>query len=76
MHAKTSITQTVRYLNGAFARAQRSLGNDNRAGTDLYQAQVDYMYLMDQIQRGPSYLTPKAVSSANELIEKLSSNAS
>lgn len=75
MHGKTSIAQTVRYLNSAFARVQRSLGNDNRVGTALYAAQVDYSYLLDQIQRGPSYLTPKAIASANELIDNLSSSS-
>lgn len=74
MHGKTSTTQTVRYLTSAFARVQRSLGNDNRVGTALYEAQVTYMYLLDQIQRGPSYLAPKAVAAANELIDSLNSS--
>ena len=74
-NSKASIAQTVRYLTSAFARAQRSLGNDNRAGTPLYQAQVDFMYLLDEIQRGPIYLTPKAVASANELIDSLHTNS-
>ena len=71
MQQKTSTGQTVRYLTSAFARVQRSLGGDNRRGTDLYEAQVTFMYLIDQIQRGPSYLTPKAITAANELIDNL-----
>ncbi len=76
MHGKNSTGQTVRYLNSAFARAQRTLGSDNRAGTKLYAAQVDFMYLLDMIQRGPSYLVPKAIAEANELIEQVNSGTS
>lgn len=68
----TSTAQTVRYLSGAFAAKSRVLKNDNRVGTDLYKAQVEFSYLIDDIQRGPTYMVPKAIAAANALIDGLS----
>ena len=62
---------TIKYLNGAFAAKSRNFKNDNRKGTELYQAQVDFCYLINDIQRGPAYLVPKAIAAANELIDSM-----
>ncbi len=70
-----TIGQTIRYLNGTFARVSRGLGNDNLKGTDLYAAQVDFCYLIHQIETGPSYLAPKAIAAANELIDRLNTKS-
>ena len=70
----TSTAQTVRYLSGAFAAKSRVLKNDNRVGSDLHAAQVDFSYLIDDIQRGPTYMVPKAIAAANALIDSLPSS--
>ncbi len=40
-------------------------------GTALYNAQVEHCYMIDEIQRGPTYMVPKAISAANEFITSL-----
>ena len=69
-----STSQTIRYLSGAFAAKSRNLKNNNTVGTDLYQAQVDFSYLIDDIQRGPTYMVPKAIAAANALIDSIPSS--
>ena len=71
------VVQVVKYLNHTFttsmafgrAKAIRTtkLG-EPLIGTPLYYIQVDYCYLIDDIQRGPTYMLPKAISAANEFI--------
>jgi len=74
----------VGFLNRAFAKATfkaaGEIGNKavrvmNRNGewvtTDLYDAQVDFCYLIDNIQRSPAYIVPKYIQQANELIERI-----
>jgi hypothetical protein len=74
---RINIDQVVSYLSHAFSNAvqdfpQKSVTKDGKysKGTDLYKLQVDFCYLIDQIQRGPSYITPKAITECNELIDK------
>lgn len=67
---KINVDQVVNYLNHAFSKAiQRSnLGPSNHKGTKLYDYQVDFCYLIHEIQKGPSYIVPKKITEANELI--------
>ena len=73
------VVQVVKYLNHTFARAiEEAFGRakavrttrlgEPLVGTPLYYVQVDYCYLIDDIQRGPTYMLPKAISAANEFI--------
>jgi hypothetical protein len=66
---------TVTYLTRTFRAAEQKLkekeGWDNSKGTTLYQYQVDFCYLIDSIQRDPSYIAPKRIQEANELIANL-----
>lgn len=72
---KINVDQVVSYLNHAFGKAQqnaiRATGPKNQRGTKLHQYQVDFCYLINDIQRGPRYIVPKTITRANELIEKL-----
>jgi hypothetical protein len=76
------IPQIVTFLNHAFAKATQGMGRAARTvhkdltvtKTALYQLQVDFCYLIDDIQRSPLYIVPKLVAEANETIEKLSRN--
>ncbi len=70
-----NIEQVVSYLNHTFAKtAEEVFGAKVRSavrGTPLYTYQVDHCYLVDEIQRGPTYMLPKVISSANENIASM-----
>jgi len=81
---KINLPQVVNYLNHAFAKAMSkaipALGNkatrtvfdDGQVETTaLYEYQVDFCYLVDEIQRGPTYIIPKVIQDANDLIARL-----
>jgi hypothetical protein len=81
---RINLPQVVGYLNHAFAKAMSkassALGNkavrivhdDGRIETTtLYEYQVDFCYLIDEIQRGPTYIIPKVIQDANDLIARL-----
>ena len=64
--------QVVNYLNHAFAKAVQPLGNKNTKGTDLYDLQVNFAYLIDSIQRSPEYIVSKIITDCNRLIDTIS----
>ncbi len=70
-----NIGQVVNYLNHAFNNAMQKaipkVGAKNGVGSKLHEYQVDFCYLVDQIERGPRYIAPKKISEANELIARL-----
>lgn len=80
---KINIPQVVNYLNHAFAkamsksanrlggRATRTVVDGKVETTPLYDYQVEFCYLVDEIQRGPIYITPKVIQDANDLIARL-----
>lgn len=67
-----NIDQVVSYLNHTFAKTQEEVfGSKSKTalrGTRLYNYQVDHCYLIDEIQRGPTYMLPKVISTANDNI--------
>jgi len=78
-----NVEQVVNYLSHSFAkaaskaaskignRALRTVVNGNVHTTILYNYQVDFMYLINEIQRGPSYIVPKLIQDANAMIAVL-----
>lgn len=73
-------SEVVKYLTRSFNRAVNNSNLGNRAvrtingrvnPTELYNAQVEFCYLIDNIQRGPSYIAPKIIQDANDMIAKL-----
>ena len=76
---KIDIEQVSKYLQRAFANAQQravqKIGHDNSVGTRLYQYQTDFVYLLDEIQRGPRYIVSMKITEANKLIEQLENEA-
>lgn len=70
--------RTIAYLYRAFSnatfKASRIIGNkaerisNTGETTELYNYQVDFAYLIDNIQRCPVYIMPKYVQEANDLI--------
>lgn len=68
-----NVEQVIAYLSNAFSKASRHLGSHkNQKGTSLYDFQVELMYMLDDIKRGPKYIVPKRIAEANELIEHVS----
>jgi hypothetical protein len=68
-------TQVVKYLNFAFAKAAQAkfpneVGRVSR-NSILYQYQVDFSYLIDEIERGPVYIISRVITDANTLIETM-----
>lgn len=78
--------EVVKYLNHAFSRAvyqatstgaltNRATRKVSEKGkvekTPLYELQVDFVYLIDSIQRVPAYIVAKHIQEANELITSI-----
>lgn len=68
----------VRFLSSAFAKATAGMGKALPANkktkvpaTPLYTLQVEFAYMLDEIQRGPNYIVPKTISEANEFIDQI-----
>jgi hypothetical protein len=73
-----NVDQVVSYLSYSFGSKIESVfgptkpakkGNDKSRA--LYWYQVEFCYLVDDIQRGPVYLVPKIISEANEFIANI-----
>lgn len=70
------VGQVVSYLSHSFAKTSEEVfGGRSGAvrGTDQYNYQVDFCYLVDEIERGPRYLLPKVIGNANDLIARMKS---
>jgi len=72
------VDKVVRYLNNAFAKATvgmgKNIGANKKTGakaTPLHTLQVEFAYMIDEIQRGANYIVPKVISEANEFIDKI-----
>lgn len=72
------VDKVVRYLNNAFSKATVGMGKalaankkTNAKATPLYTLQVEFAYMIDEIQRGANYIVPKIISEANEFIDKI-----
>ena len=74
--------EVVRFLSRAFNRAATqaasAIGSKAVRTVDgkieptlLYDYQVEFCYLVDNIQRGPKYIAPKYIQEANEMIARL-----
>lgn len=69
------VKQIVSFLNHAFREATQGMGkairSENGDKTVLYDLQVDFSYMLDNIQRGPKYIVPKVVTDCNAFIAKI-----
>lgn len=85
MEKEINLDDVTKYLSRAFskaaAKAAESIGSralrtkDKRSGTwettPMYDYQVEFCYLINNIQHGPRYISTKSIQWANELIAKL-----
>lgn len=70
------ISNVVYQLNNAFASATSHFNpNKNYKGTDLYNFQVDFSWLIHEITNGPQCFIWKNVDDVNALIEKVKSHS-
>lgn len=69
------IDKVINYLTRAFSNAQQKaiqkFGPKNNKGTPLYDYQVDFMYMLNDIRFGPRYISSMRITEANELIAEL-----
>lgn len=84
-HEKIDTDQVVNYLTHAFEKTYQHVSNSINTkptrkaeptgkipdGNLLYNYQVEFCYMIDEIQRGPQYIIPKVISDANNLISQL-----
>lgn len=61
-------TEIVNRLTRAFAKASRDMGKAVK-GTKAYGMQVDFMYLINEVTRGPTCDHMKAVAACNAYID-------
>ena len=83
MEREINLDEVVKYLSHAFVRAVAKSGvgstrgtrtkqrNGEYSTTKLYDYQVEFCYIMDNVTRGPRYISTKNIQLANELIERL-----
>ncbi len=87
MEKEINIPDVVKYLNRAFNKAvyknshiigKSAIRTMNTSGewetTPLYDYQVDFAYLINEIQRAPIYNARKAIHKANYLIRDIEEN--
>jgi len=69
---EASLPTTLSFLNNSFAKAMRTFPSKNNVvGEPLYDFQVRFSYLLDDIQRGPVYIVSKRIAEANSLIAEV-----
>jgi len=84
MGSESTVHDTVKFLTWSFTkatmRAVSLLGNravrpsspaTTRGSWKLYEYQVEFSYILDEITRGSKYISTKNVHLANELIEEI-----
>jgi len=90
MEKEINIDEVVKYLSRAFSKATvkavdaiglrahrfKDQKSDKWESTPLYDYQVEFCYLVDNIQRGPRYIATKSIQRANELIAELEAEGS
>lgn len=60
-------------LSQRFTDVTRAARNNSK-GTHLYDWQVEFSYIIDNIMRGPKYIVPKYVSVAHHMINTIDSS--
>ncbi len=87
-HKQIDVNQVLDYLNRAFDKASEPYGPRSKAvregsakkpgppkGSKLYEYQIEFCYLIDNIERGPRYMRPKVIQAANDLINGMVEDA-
>jgi hypothetical protein len=77
MAREINIPQVLEFLHRAFEKASEPFGPRFKAvkGTALYEYQCDFAYCIDEIERCPYYMQPKAIQAANDLLKRMEEDA-
>jgi len=68
VHDSQQIVNRIKY---EFRERTKKLGNKNEKGTLLHTLQVEFSYIVNEIQRGPSFFLPKLLSDYQQLLKKI-----
>ncbi|MFY0655376.1 MAG: hypothetical protein JXR12_01230 [Neptunomonas phycophila] len=66
-NTEIDVERVVRYLNYKFNDLTGQAA-DNSRGTDLYKKQVEFNYLIHDIQKAPRYSVGKIITQANTFL--------
>lgn len=67
----SDLRSVVQRLRAEFREKTKPLGNKNEAGTKLNQLQTEFSYIINDIQRGPSFAIPKLISDCEKLMQQI-----
>lgn len=83
---KNEVQSLVKHFNSLFSQAVNKvafvIGNqasriknkkDKSDATPLYTIQVEYSYLIDDLERGPKYLVPQKINEIGSFIREVES---
>ena len=70
-----SLDSQVREINRRFGSAVEKLGRDRSKGSKRYQMEVEFAYLLNEIQNSASYIIPMLLEQAREMIDTVNSFA-
>lgn len=70
-NANRSILHLKKMFTAATDHLEKPLRDRKGKTNDLYRYQVDFAYLIDEIQRGPLFAAKKAINDANGLIDDI-----
>lgn len=85
MEKEINLDDVIKYLSRAFSKAAFKASGEigtrahrfkekitgNWETTRMYDYQIEFCYLVDNIKRGPRYISTKSIQLANELIAQL-----
>lgn len=70
---KQTVEKSVKYFNSVFREARTGLIQNKATHEDIREAEIEFAYLIDEIQRGPYYNVPKAINDCEAFIKTLQS---
>lgn len=67
------LTRVFERVTYGMERAKRSLNQSTGKfeKNELYELQVEFMYYINDIQRGANYIVPKAIAGCNEFLDEI-----
>lgn len=71
--AKQTVEQSVNYFYSKFRKVRSDLHKKGKAYEDMKDAEIEFAYLIDEIERGPWYNIPKAINDCEDFIKAVES---
>lgn len=73
-NSEIDVERVVRFLSYKFNELTSQM-TDNSKGTELYNLQTEFNYLIDSIQRAPRYSVGKIITNANTFLAGIEGTA-